>query len=238
MLEQHSVSFVIDSVFYCNYTIQYNHVIIVTFILGGLTMNALAFWNVIAEYNKHTLFIQVILLALIAISIIIAYVRHYYFLPKIALGISCIFIGVVFFLYYGTQPIQFFFAAPLYIISGILFIYEAKVNKTDILKKPNIITSILLVIVLLYPLISYLLGHKYPATVLLIMPCPIVSLCILIYSCYNRKNWLLMLLLILWGMTGIKSLILNVNEDLILWICGFYGIYLMIKMKNSKTGLQ
>lgn len=195
-------------------------------------MNASAFWNVISEYNKHTLFIQVILLALIAISIILAYVKHYYFLPKITLGISCLFIGVVLFLYYGTQPIQFFFAAPLYIVSGTLFIYEAKVNKADLLEKPAIITSILLVIVLLYPLISHLLGHNYPATVLLMMPCPMVSLCILIYSCYKRKNRLLMLLLILWGMTGVKSLIFNAYEDLILLTCGFYGIYLMIRKKG------
>lgn len=201
-------------------------------------MNALAFWNVIAEYNKHTLLVQVILLAFIAISIILAYIKHYYFLPKIALGVSCLFIGVVFFLYYGTQPIQFFFAAPLYIASGILFIYEAKVNKSDILKKPDFITSILFVVVLLYPLISYVLGHKYPATVLLIMPCPTVSLCILIYSCYNKKNRLIMLLLILWGMTGIKSLFFNVYEDLILWVCGFYGIYLMIRMNHDKKELQ
>lgn len=198
-------------------------------------MNTSSFWNVITEYNKHTLFIQLILLAFMIISVIVAYIWHYYFLPKIALGIGCLFIGVIFFLYYGTQPIQFIFAAPLYIVNGILFIYEAKVNKTDILKKPTIMTSTLLVIVLLYPLISYMLDHKYPTTVLLIMPCPMVSLCILIYSCYNKKNRLIMLLLILWGMTGIKSLFFNVYEDLILLTCGFYGIYLMIKMKKNHT---
>jgi hypothetical protein len=201
-------------------------------------MSASSFWNVIAEYNKHTLFIQVILLAFIIISIIAAYIRHLNFLPKIALGIGCLFIGIVFFLYYGTEPLQFLFAAPLFIVSGILFIYEAKINKSDIMKKPNIITSILFVIVLLYPLISYMLGNIYPTTVLLIMPCPMVSLCILIYSCYNRRNRLLMVLLILWGMTGIKSLFFNVYEDLILLTCGFYGIYLMIIMKDSKTRLQ
>ncbi|OPJ65143.1 DUF6064 family protein [Clostridium oryzae] len=200
-------------------------------------MNASLFWNVIAEYNKHTLLIQFVLLSFIAISIIAAYLKHINFLPKIALGISCLFIGIVFFLYYGTQPIQFFFAAPLYIVSGILFIYEAKINKADAIKKPSIVTSILFILVLLYPAISYMLDHKYPFTVLLIMPCPLISLCILIYSCYSKRNRLLMLLLIIWGMTGIKSLIFNVPEDLILLICGFYGIYLMIAAKSSEKGL-
>ena len=65
-----------------------------------------------------------------------------------------------------------------------------------------------------------------------------VSLCILIYSCYARRNRLLMVLLIIWGMTGIKSLFFNVYEDLILLTCGFYGIYLMIIAKGSKTGFK
>lgn len=198
-------------------------------------MNALSFWNVIAEYNKHTLIVQAILLAFIIISVIAAYAKHYYFLPKISLGISCMFIGIVFFLYYGTQPIQFFFAAPLYILIGILFLYEAKKNRTDVLKKPDRFTSALSIIVLLYPFISYLLDHRYPAIVLLIMPCPLISLCILIYSCYRKINRLLMLLLILWGMTGIKSLFFNVYEDLILWVCGFYGIYLMINANKKHS---
>ena len=73
-------------------------------------MSASSFWNVIAEYNKHTLYIQLILVTIIIISIIVAYTRQFNFLPKIALGISCLFIGLIFFLYYGTEPVQHFLA--------------------------------------------------------------------------------------------------------------------------------
>lgn len=198
-------------------------------------MNITSFWNVIGEYNKHTLLIQIILLAFIIISLLIAYTKHLNFLPKIALGIGCIFIGTVFFLYYGTQPIQTFFAAPLFIASGILFFYEAIKNKDDIIKKPSLLTSILSIIVLMYPLISYMLGNVYPTTVLLVMPCPMISICILVYSCYTKRNPFLMVLLILWGMTGIKSLFFNVYEDLILFTCGFYCIYLMLPCKYRKA---
>lgn len=200
-------------------------------------MNTSAFWNVIADYNQHTFFIQVIFLTFIIISILLAYIKKIYFMPKIALGISCLFIGIVFFLYYGTEPIQTYFAAPLFMISGILFIYEALKNKADIFHKPNIITTILLIIVLLYPLISYLIGNVYPTTVLLIMPCPMISLCILFYSCYTKRNRLLMLLLIIWGMTGIKSIFFHVYEDLILLTCGFYGLYFILETKFKHTEL-
>lgn len=198
-------------------------------------MNASSFWNVIAEYNIHTVYIQIFILTLIVFSIIIAHLKRLYYLPKIALGMSCLFIGFVFFLYYGTEPLQEFFAAPLFIAVGILFIYEARRNREDSMVTPNMITRILFMIVLLYPLISYLLGNVYPATVLLIMPCPMISLCILIYSCYTKRNRFLLLLLTIWGMTGIKSLFFNVYEDLILLVCGFYGIYLLIITRGSGT---
>ena len=198
-------------------------------------MNTSIFWNVIADYNKHTFFIQIILFAFIVLSLLLAYIRKLYFLPKIAFGTNCIFIGIIFFLYYGTEPIQTFFAAPLFITSGLLFMYEAIKNRSDVLQKPNLVTSMLLVIVLLYPLISYLLGNVYPATVLLIMPCPMVSLCILFHSCYTKRNRLLMILLILWGLTGIKSLFFHVYEDLILLTCGIYGIYFMVSTKYKHS---
>jgi hypothetical protein len=62
-----------------------------------------------------------------------------------------------------------------------------------------------------------------------IMPCPIVSLSIAVYSEYTRKNKLILALLAIWGVTGIKSIIFNAYEDMILFICGFYSIALLLK---------
>lgn len=53
------------------------------------------------------------------------------------------------------------------------------------------------------------------------------SLSIVIYAGYQKKNKLLLLLLTIWGLTGIKSIIFNAYEDIILLICGFYGILLL-----------
>jgi hypothetical protein len=59
------------------------------------------------------------------------------------------------------------------------------------------------------------------------MPCPLVSLSIAVYSGYKRKNILLLALLTVWGLTGIKSLLFNAYEDMILLVCGIYGVYLI-----------
>ena len=56
--------------------------------------------------------------------------------------------------------------------------------------------------------------------------CPVISLSIVVYAGYERKNKVLLALLTIWGLTGIKSVIFNAYEDIILLVCGLYGILL------------
>lgn len=199
-------------------------------------MNAQAFWNVIGQYNQNTIFIQVILLILIVIAVTLSYCSKAVYSAKLMLGIVNLFIGVVFFGYYGTQPIQKFFALPLYLICGFLFLYEAWHNKNDILHRPELFQIILISLYCLYPIISLALGNRFPEMVTHVMPCPIISLSIAVYAGYKRKNKLLLLLLTIWGLTGIKSVFFAAYEDIILLICGIYGVYLLTKeIRSSKS---
>ena len=199
-------------------------------------MNAQAFWNVIGNYNEQTKLIQIGLLIFITLAITLSYIGKVNWAAKFALGITNLFIGIGFFAWYGTEPIQKFFALPLYLLCGILFLYESLHNKNDSLEKPTPFQSLLIVLYLLYPFISVVLGNSFPQMVTYIMPCPIVSLSITVYAGYKRKNKLLLLLLTIWGFTGIKSVIFNAYEDIILLICGFYGIALLVnEIKHSKS---
>lgn len=199
-------------------------------------MNAQEFWNVIGDYNNQTLFIQIVLLAILVLAIVLSYLKKLNWAAKIALGIANIFIGIAFFAMYGTEPIQIFFAMPLFIISGILFLYEAWKNKDDELNKPSVFQMILLLLYAVYPLVSVAFGATFPQMVTHIMPCPVASLSITVYSGYKRKNRVLLALLTVWGFTGIKSIFFNAYEDLILLICGFYGLFVLIKMfQNGKV---
>ncbi|MGN1433476.1 MAG: DUF6064 family protein [Ruminococcus sp.] len=199
-------------------------------------MDANAFWNVIGEYNQQTIIIQLILLAFIAVAVILSYFNRIKYSAKLILGIANLFIAVVFFGYYGTEPIQKFFALPLYLICGFLFIYESIHNKNDAPEKPNPFQITLIALYCLYPLISLILGNTFPEMVTHVMPCPVVSLSIAVYSCYKRKNKVLLALLTIWGLTGIKSVIFNVYEDTILLICGIYGLYILAKeIRSSKS---
>lgn len=71
------------------------------------------------------------------------------------------------------------------------------------------------------------------------MPCPLVSLSIIVYSCYSRKNILLLILLAIWGLTGVKSFFFNAYEDIILLLCGIYCVWVIIsELKNKISGKQ
>ena len=192
-------------------------------------MTAESFWNSIVLYNQNTKNIQPVFLLLIIVSVIFSLSGKIKNFAKIALGAANLFIAISFFGFYGTENIQKFFALPLYALCGILFIYEAFKNKDDRLALSSSIQLILLFLYCLYPVISAMLNHRFPKIVTYIMPCPIISLSIALYSCYSKKNKLLMLLLVLWGLTGIKALFFNVYEDLILLLCAIYGIFILVK---------
>ena len=191
-------------------------------------MTADAFWKVIAAYNQRTELLQLAIAAFLAASVILAWKGKPAVLLKIALGISHLFIGIVFFYVFGTEPIQHFFAGPLFIAAGILFLYDAAKYPRDEWTPLSVPGLMLLILILLYPAISFALGHRFPAIVVYVMPCPMVSLAIVLYSQYSRKNIPLLILLVIWGLTGVKSLIFAVPEDLILLASGFYGIFVLI----------
>ena len=200
------------------------------------SMDTQIFWNVIGEYNAQTMIIQMGLFIFLISAIVVSYMQKINWLAKFALGITNVFISFGFFALYGTEPIQKYFALPLYLICGVLFLYESWHSRNDVLQKPNVLQATLLALYLLYPFVSVLLGNSFPQMVTYIMPCPVVSLSITVYAGYKNKNKLLLALLTLWGFTGIKSVFFNAYEDLILLICGLYGaVLLFYEIKASKT---
>ena len=46
----------------------------------------------------------------------------------------------------------------------------------------------LIILYAFYPFVSMLLGERFPKIVTYIMPCPITTISIAIYSCYKKKN--------------------------------------------------
>ena len=187
-------------------------------------MDAQAFWNIISAYNLQTRAVQAALLVFLLGMTALSYTRKIRWAAKCALGVLHLFIAIAFIARYGQLPIQRFFALPLFLACGLLFLDECRRNRKDAPAPPDIPQALLLSLCLLYPLCSALLGNAFPRMVTPIMPCPVASFGIVLYSGYSRKNKLLLALLALWGLTGIKALLFHVYEDLILLLCGLYGV--------------
>ena len=198
-------------------------------------MNADAFWAVIGTYNQHTWPLQVALLIVVALSLLLSYTQRIRWAAKCALGIVNLFIGIGFFARYGTEPIQRFFALPLYLLTGRPLLYESWRHRDDPPSRPNGLQALLLLLYLVYPLVSLLLGNTFPRMVTHIMPCPVISLSITVYAGYARKNRLLLALLTIWGLTGVKSVIFQAYEDIILLVCGIYCLILLVNEIRRPT---
>jgi hypothetical protein len=199
-------------------------------------MDAAIFWEIIGRYNSQTLYIQIFVMALLVSSFFLSYTGKCKWLLKLVLGIVNLYIGIVFMGYYGTEKIQTYFALPLFVLCSFLFIFESIKNKNDIFEKLNKLQVCLLIIYILYPAVSFMLGNRFPKITTWIMPCPVMSLSIILYSGYKNKNRLLLAVMTLWGLTGVKAFIANAYEDLILLVCGIYCIYVFIKQKPSPKG--
>ncbi len=188
------------------------------------------FWEVIRVYNQSTIILQFIIVFLLIASVYIAYKWRIYYLPKLAMAVSNLFIGMVFFLIFDKSAVGYYFAFPVYISISVLLFVDSVKNRDDEFQKFEGVSIPLLILVLFYPLISFLLGHHYPRQVLYILPCPVISLSILIYSRYSKQSVTILILMTIWALTGFKAVIFNVMEDLILFITGFYGIFLIAKL--------
>ncbi len=199
-------------------------------------MEASIFWNIIAQYNTQTIYVQIALFVLLAISVAVSYKKRKGWACKMMLSFLNLFIGIAFFIQFGTEPIQNYFALPLYILVGVLFAYETIKTRDDALNKPTPVQLFLAGLYLAYPLVSMACGNEFPRMVTHIMPCPVATISIVLYSLYNKKNPILMGLLAVWGLTGVKAIPFKAYEDLILLAAGIYGVYhtYLILRKNRK----
>jgi hypothetical protein len=133
-----------------------------------------------------------------------------------------------------------FFAGPLFAVISLLFLIDLFFEKIEFTLPQRgwrrLVVFILFVLVLLYPVVSWLLGHRYPRLSTPFMPCPLtvfaLALLIAALPCVDVKAYILLLV---WALMALPKAfgLFDVREDTILLAAGLYGLVMLVRFWNQ-----
>jgi hypothetical protein len=211
-------------------------------------MDTEEFWTHVAGYNATMWPI------VIAMSVAAAFLTYRVFSKpgaktdlwlKAFLGFAFAWNGIVFFLVFVKNPISMFSGAPLFIVLSLLFAVDIWAKKTRF-QPPEAtwkkgLTLFWIVLVFLYPLIGWPLGHVYPKMLLPMFPCPLTVFAIaLVAAAAPNVDKKVFILLLPWALMALPKCFgaLDCYEDCILFASGVYGLVELIrtwKVQPSKN---
>jgi hypothetical protein len=211
-------------------------------------MNTEEFWTQVAVYNATMWPI------VIAMSVAAAFLTYRVFSKpgaktdlwlKAFLGFAFAWNGIVFFLVFVKNPISMFTGVPLFIIVSLLFVLDILAKKTRF-QPPEAtwkkgLTLFWIVLVFLYPVIGWPLGHVYPKMLLPMFPCPLTVFAIaLVAAAAPNVDKKVFILLLPWALMALPKCFgaLDCYEDCILFASGVYGLAELIrtwKVQPSKN---
>lgn len=197
------------------------------------------FWTRVGTYNETTWPITM------AMTIVAALLTFRVFLRpgartdlwmKVFLSIAFSWNGVVFFLVFLKNPISTFAGAPLFVLISLLFAVDISTKKTHFQPPEAMwkkgVTIFWILLVLLYPVIGWLLGHVYPRMLLPMFPCPLTVYAIaLVAAAAPNVDKKVFALLLPWALMGLPKCFgaLDCYEDCILFASGVYGLVELVR---------
>jgi hypothetical protein len=201
-------------------------------------MSTEIFWTRLGAYNEATLPIQAVMI------IIAAFLTYRVFAKpgaktdvwmKAFLSFAFAWNGVVFFLFFARNPISTFTGVPLFIVVAVLFAMDIFTKKTQFrlpdAKWRKVLTVLWILLVFLYPLIGWTLGHAYPKTCTPMMPCPLTVFALGLVAAAPKVDKKVFAFLLPWALLSLPKCLgaLDCYEDCILFAAGVYGLIVLIK---------
>jgi hypothetical protein len=202
------------------------------------------FWSQVAVYNQATWPIS------IALSVVAAFLAYRVFARpgartdvwmKAFLSFAFAWNGVVFFLVYVKSAISTFTGVPLFILVSLLFAADIWAKKTHfrlpLAAWKRGVTVFWIVLVFLYPVFGWFLGHLYPRTLLPVFPCPLTVFAIaLVAAAAPKVDKKVFILLLPWALLGLPKCLgaLDCYEDCILFASGVYGLVELVRTWKTR----
>lgn len=205
------------------------------------------FLNVFRSYNQSVFPVQIIfyLIAIICIYLLVKGSAGTNKIIASVLSFFWLWIGIVYhIIFFSSINKAAYFFGGLFIIQSILFfIYGVVQNKLSFAYTKNIFSHTGIVFLayalIIYPLLGYLLGHKYPEAPTFGLPCPttIFTFGILLFT-IKKISILIIIIPLLWSLIGFSAAFnLGIYEDYGLLIAGVLGFVLLV-IKNKKMSLS
>lgn len=200
------------------------------------------FFQVFVEYNQSVWPMQLIFYV-IAILIVYLLFKKLVIKNKIilcALAFFWLWMGIVYqWLFFSSiNPAAKFFGA-IFLLQGIFLGYEAIRDKIDFSFSGKLRSYFGLFFLifgsLLYPILGYILGHKYPATPTFGLPCPTTIFTIGMFLFIRKLPKYLMVIPFVWALIGsVAAFSFGVIQDYLLFFTGIVGIFFtFFKKENS-----
>lgn len=202
------------------------------------------FLEVFEKYNLAVFPLQVVLYLLALASIYLAVKKLKCSDTAISLILSLLWLwmGVVYHLIFFTSinKAAYLFGS-LYIVQAVLFLFYGVIKKQpSFLFKSDIYgwTGVVLMLyaLVIYPVIGYSLGHRYPASPTFGLPCPttIFTFGLLLWT-DKKCPFMLLIIPFLWSLVGFSAaLSLGILEDAGLFVAGLLATLLLL-VKNYKS---
>ena len=204
------------------------------------------FFNVFKTYNEAVFPLQIIfyLVAFYCIYLLFKSNKNNSKIIAGALSFFWLWIGIIYHIIYfsSINKAAYFFGILNIIQGGLFFIYGVVFNKLSLGFQKNAFNYIGLLLIfyalIIYPILGYFLGHKYPYSPTFGLPCPttIFTFGILLFVNKKISLWLLIIPLV-WSIIGFgAALKLSVYEDIGLIISGILGFSLLIFANKKYAG--
>lgn len=201
------------------------------------------FLEVFARYNVAVWPAQGVLyaIALCAIGLALQRTRNFSRNINCLLSVLWLWSGIVYHLIHFSRinPAAYLFGM-LFIFQSFLFIYagvlKGKISFSFSLTLHGIIGGLFFIYALvIYPVLSYRLGHRYPMTPTFGVPCPTIIFTFGMFL-WTRRNVPLYLMVIplLWSLIGLSAaLSIGMKEDFGLVVAGVSSFFLIV-LRNRK----
>jgi len=204
----------------------------------NLPFSTTDFLNVFKIYNQAVFPVQIIFYFFAITSVYLLFYKKKYSdrIITSVLSFLWLWIGVVYHVsFFATINKAAYIFGILFVIQAFLFVhYGILQNKLSYKYENNLFCKIgiffIIYALLLYPLIGYFTGHKYPYSPTFGLPCPTTIFTFGILLTTNKKLPLLSLIIpLIWSVVGFGgALSLSVYEDYGLLVAGITAFLLLI----------